>query len=70
MLKDKKVVTQSDPGTYDYLVKMSLYSFTEEEIERLQKEHADTKADYQRLCETTIEEMWFLECDNLLKKLK
>lgn len=69
-VKDKKIVTQSDPGAYDYLVKMSLYSFTEEEIERLQKEHSDTHADYQKLCETAIEEMWMSECDNLLKKLK
>ena len=75
-VKDKRIVPTSEidladaTNAYDYLVKMSLYSFTEEEIERLQKEHRDTQATYKILRETTIEQMWSTECQTLLKKLK
>lgn len=71
-VRDKKIISglSSDPGVYDYLVKMSLYSFTQEEIERLETEYRDTQDAYQVCYNTTIPEMWSKECDELLKKLK
>jgi DNA topoisomerase II len=70
-VREKEIVhgdiSQTD---YDYLVKMPLYNFTEEEIERLLKEHGVLKVEYERLCNTTVEEMWGGECDALIKKMK
>jgi len=75
-MKDKAIVFNQDldlsDGTtnYDYLVKMSLYSFTEEEIQKLQKEHDTTVSSHHLLRETSIETIWTRECENLLKSLK
>lgn len=76
MVKDKQIINDDDvivgkdSGGYDYLIKISLYSFTEEEIGRLQKEYDSTQMAYQTLESTTIEEIWLRECGALLKNMK
>ena len=69
-VKDKMILTDiqdKNASGYDYLIKMSLYSFTEEEIERLTKERDKVKFEYDSLKNKTIEEIWTKECDELIK---
>ena len=54
-------------SNYDYLIKMSLYLFTEDEIEKLEKEINRLQLEYSELEKKTIEEIWTGECDKLLK---
>ena len=54
---------------YDYLIKMSLYLFTEDEIEKLEKGINRLQDEYSELEKKTIEEIWIGECDKLLKYL-
>ena len=49
---------------------MSLYTFTEEEIERLNEEYKKLKEKYDKLMNITIEEIWRNECLELLKNIK
>jgi len=67
-LVDKGYPTHND--SYDYLVKLSLYSFTEEEMDKLMKEHDDVKLSYDILSKKTIEEIWSSECDELVVQMK
>ena len=72
-VKDKRVIqNKNDKNTtnYDYLIKMSLYTFTEEEIERLDEEYKKLKEKYDKLINMTIEEIWRNECLELLKNIK
>ena len=46
---------------------MSLYLFTEDEIEKLEKEIQRLQLEYSELEKKTIEEIWIGECDKLLK---
>ena len=55
---------------FDYLIKMSLYSFTEEEIEKLKKEHDKIQGEYQDLQEKTIEDLWTSECSQFMKQYR
>ena len=54
-------------SNYDYLIKMSLYLFTEDEIEKLEKQIQKITNEYSELEKKTIEEIWIGECDKLLK---
>ena len=68
---DAKECNKSDETpNYDYLVKMSLYSFTEEEIAKLQAEHDKNVQQYNDLQARTVEDIWIEECKHLLKNLK
>ena len=72
-VKDKRVIENKDDKNttnYDYLIKMSLYTFTEEEIERLDEEYKKLKGKYDILMNMTIEEIWRNECLELLKNIK
>ena len=69
-IKDKyiqeKINTTNKTG-YDYLVKMSIYSFTDEEITRLQEEYNKLKQEYETLLEKKIEDIWLDECKEFKK---
>ena len=54
---------------YDYLIKMSLYLFTEDEIEKLEKQISKIKNEYSELEQKSIEDIWLHECDELIKKI-
>ena len=73
-MKDKKVIQEIEDdintNNYDYLIKMSLYTFTEEEIDRLHDEYEKLKDKYDILMNMTIEEIWRNECLELLKNIK
>ena len=68
-VKDKKIVTSTDNAGYDYLIKISLYSFTEEEIEKLQKEHEEMVSEYQELLGKSIRDIWSSELSEVVKVL-
>ena len=72
-VKDKKVLDTNnvkDKDTFDYLIKMSLYSFTEEEIDKLQNELNKVQFEYDELKDKTIEEIWLNECNQLMKQYR
>tara|TARA_Y100001970_G_C13750974_1_gene610979 strand:- start:173 stop:661 length:489 start_codon:yes stop_codon:yes gene_type:complete len=72
-LKDKLIVKEYNKNIkngYDYLIKMSLYSFTEEEIEKLNTEYLKTKEEYEELKNKTIETIWLEECNIFIKKYR
>jgi hypothetical protein len=46
---------------------MSIYSFTEEEITKLQGEYDKIKKEYGELLEKKIEDIWLDECKELKK---
>ena len=54
---------------YDYLIKMSIYLFTEDEIEKLQEKIKNLTDEYDNLNKMTIEEIWLNELDSLLEYL-
>jgi DNA topoisomerase-2 len=47
--------------SYDYLIKMPMVSVSVEQVEKLQKEHANTLAELTELRNTTEEQMWLRE---------
>ena len=56
-------------SSYDYLIKMSLYLFTEDEIEKLEKQINDLRNEYHTLEKLTVEDIWISECDKLVDYL-
>jgi arabinogalactan endo-1,4-beta-galactosidase len=56
-------------SNYDYLIKMSLYLFTEDEIEKLEKQINKIQDEYTELEKKTIDGIWISECDELLDYL-
>ena len=47
--------------SYDYLIKLPIYTLSQEEIDRLLKEKGDLMEDYKDLQDTSIEELWLVE---------
>jgi len=58
-----------DVTKYDYLIKMALYLFTEDEIEKLENNISNLQLEYDTLEKRTIEDIWISECDELLTYL-
>jgi len=56
-------------STYDYLIKMSLYLFTEDEIEKLDIQINKLQEEYNKLDNLTVENIWSSELDKLLDYL-
>ena len=69
--KDKVVDTDDNQETnnFDYLIKMSIYLFTEDEIEKLREKINKLDEEYNNLEKLTIEEIWLGELDKLLEYL-
>ena len=68
MLKDKKYNVISQDDEYKYLVKLPMDSVTEENVARLNKEHADKVAELEYVKTTTTSQMWLKELDVLEKE--
>jgi DNA topoisomerase-2 len=68
MLKDKKYNTINEDEDYKYLVKLPMDSVTEENVARLNKEHADKVAELEYVKTTTTSQMWLKELDVLEKE--
>ena len=68
MLKDKKYDIVNQDDEYKYLVKLPMDSVTEENVTRLNKEHADKVAELEYVKTTTTSQMWLKELDVLEKE--
>ena len=60
----------SESTNYDYLIKMSLYLFTEDELDKLESQITLLQNSYDDLFKLTVEEIWLSECNLLLKRCK
>ena len=65
-----KKVNNIDTNNYDYLIKMSIYLFTEEEIDKLNNQIQELEEQYSELNKKTIEQIWDEECKILLKSIR
>ena len=65
MLKDKEYDIIDNDKEYKYLTKMTMYSVTEENVERLFKEKGEKEKELEIIKTTTINQMWTTELDNL-----
>ena len=68
MLNDKKYSVMNDDTEFKYLTKLPLDSVTEENVERLNKEHADKVGELDYVKTTSTCEMWLKELDVLEKE--
>ena len=68
-LEFKSNIKPEDIKYYDYLIKMSIYLFTEDEIEKLKNKINSLQQEYDNLYTMTIEEIWLSELDKLLDYL-
>ena len=55
---------------YDYLIKMPLYSLSQDKIDELEKELDTNKKEHATVFSKSIEDMWLEELDILKQKLK
>jgi DNA topoisomerase-2 len=62
-------VNDSDTKHYDYLIKMSIYLFTEDEIEKLGEKILKLSEEHETLAKLSIEDIWLKELDQLLDYL-
>jgi DNA topoisomerase-2 len=65
ILEDKNYDKFEGDNDYKYLVKMPMDSVTEENIEKLFKEHESKKSELEIIKNTTIHQMWLSELENL-----
>ena len=56
--------------TYDYLIKLPIYTLSKEEIERLQTEKSKLELDYTNLQNTSETDLWLSEPTNFTKMYK
>jgi DNA topoisomerase-2 len=63
MLESKKY--DKLDGDYKYLIKMPMDSVTQENVEQIMKEKANTETELNVLKKTTLEKMWLSELDTL-----
>jgi DNA topoisomerase-2 len=66
-VKDKHLHAE---GSYEYLLKMSILSFTEEDIAKLEAQHDTANQAYLRLQGLTIEDIWTQELDEFVSHLE
>ena len=65
MLEEKEYYNIDDDEEFKYLVRMPMDSVSEENVEKLLKEHQDKEDELDRIKATTIEQMWLSELDIL-----
>ena len=69
ILKLNKFYLIKEEQPYDYLIKMSFYSFSKEKITELQNKYKDKKKEFDNLNKIKIEQMYSNDLDILLKNL-
>ena len=67
ILESKTYIKVDD--SYNYLVKMTMDSVCEENVAYLKKEYEDKLKELEDIKNTTIQQMWIKELDNLEKFL-
>lgn len=56
-------------GSYDYLLRMPIHSLTTEKLAELKQQIIDTKAEFDKVKNTTIQDMWLGDLHELKKAL-
>ena len=70
MLSEKGYDILDGDNEYKYLVKMSMDSVTEENVERLQKDSLDKKTQYEVLSKTSCKDIWLSELNTLEREIE
>ena len=60
---------QKVDGSYDYLLRIPIYQLTKEKIDELKEEIKNKKAEYDKVKNETIENMWLEDLKELKKVL-
>ena len=68
MLNEKKYSLMNDDDEFKYLTKLPMDSVTDENVSRLNKEHADKVSELDYVKTTSTREMWLKELDLLEKE--
>ena len=63
-------IKESTTANYDYLIKMSLLVFTEDELHKLEEQINKLQKEFDLLESKSIENMWTEECKEFLKHYK
>ena len=56
--------------SFDYILKLPIYSLSEDSIDQLTKTHTSLQESYDEINEKSISEMWIEELDHFLKMYK
>ena len=67
MLQEKGYIMIDEDNEYKYLVRMPMDSVSDENVNKLNKEHKDKSDELERIKETTIQQMWLSELHELEK---
>ena len=75
--KKDDIIKQIDPidkiikidGSYDYLLRMPIHALTTEKLAELKQQIIDTKAEFDKVKATTIQDMWLGDLHELKKAL-
>ena len=54
-------------GNFNYLTKMPMDSVSQENINKLMKEHGDKELELKKISNSKIQDLWLHELDNLKK---
>ena len=65
LLQSKSYDIIDEDGEYKYLVRLPMDSVSEENVEKLNKEHNDKSDELQRIKETSVQQMWLSELEYL-----
>ena len=65
LLQSKSYSQIDEDGEYKYLVRLPMDSVSEENVEKLNREHKDKSDELQRIKETTVQHMWQSELEYL-----
>jgi DNA topoisomerase-2 len=68
MLQEKGYIMIDEDNEYKYLVRMPMDSVSDENVNKLNKEHKDKSDELERIKETTIQQMWLSELHELEKE--
>jgi DNA topoisomerase-2 len=68
MLESKGYDVIDDDEDYKYLTKMPMDSVTEENVAKLEKERGTKEAELKKVQETSVQEMWTYELDDLAQE--
>ena len=67
MLQEKEYNTIDEDNEYKYLVRMPMDSVSDENVNKLNKEHKDKSDELERIKDITIQQMWLSELQELEK---
>jgi hypothetical protein len=68
MLLDKSYDIIDEDSEYKYLIKMSMDSVSEENVDKLNRDHKDKSDELLEIKETTVQQMWLSELENLAQE--